>query len=346
MSSASLNYYEHLSIEDSKFRWRADLKKLKDFVERELKLTGKWSSPGGDVKLFSGKQASIKWYQGKKVLQIQGDDCEKIKQQIYEGIVGFLPLHQMNETSETEAVKSAIVVDEANEIADLHKDANEETNKESQEIMLNALKTRLDNLAIEIETDKHQILRKISDISAKRNTSQPVNNPSVGLSRLREENEDLRKENDALINRVNNLSYILADLKTKADDVEEEKASLITTVRILQSDASLANTAIPSYNDQGRRSHSDIWQTNGKNLRGSEPTKTHLNSDVETYNRYEMLSDDVEIVEQAKHRKESTAEQINGYQPQKRNSPQNNPGEDPDTSRYGQLSDPPQYHNK
>ena len=65
---------------------------------------------------------------------------------------------------------------------------------------------------------------------------------------------------------MNNLSYILADLKTKADNAKEEKVSLITKIRILHSGDNLANTAIPSYNDRGCQSHSDIWQTNGKNL--------------------------------------------------------------------------------
>jgi hypothetical protein len=35
------------------FFWMGDLNDLKQFVETSLKLHGKWSSPGGDVKVTS-----------------------------------------------------------------------------------------------------------------------------------------------------------------------------------------------------------------------------------------------------------------------------------------------------
>jgi hypothetical protein len=52
---------------------------LKSFVEQILKLQGKWSSPGGDVKLFCGEESkfSIKWYgQRSRKLIIQADSDE------------------------------------------------------------------------------------------------------------------------------------------------------------------------------------------------------------------------------------------------------------------------------
>ena len=55
-SNMSYNYF---SIEDSKLRWTGDLDELKYFVANELKLTGKWTSPGGDVKAFSNDNDSV-----------------------------------------------------------------------------------------------------------------------------------------------------------------------------------------------------------------------------------------------------------------------------------------------
>ena len=52
---------------------------LKSFVEQILKLQGKWSSPGGDVKLFCDEESkfSIKWYgQRSRKLIIQADSDE------------------------------------------------------------------------------------------------------------------------------------------------------------------------------------------------------------------------------------------------------------------------------
>ena len=57
-----------------------------EFVRNELHLDGKWSSPGGEVKLFVCEYAIIKWYQGKKVLKLLGEKCEAIKQQFHAGI--------------------------------------------------------------------------------------------------------------------------------------------------------------------------------------------------------------------------------------------------------------------
>ena len=61
-------------------------------------------------------------------------------------------------------------------------------------------------------------------------------NADSELCRLKLENSDLRKENDRLTERKNNLSFILADLQNKAKCAEEEKASLITTIRLLYKD--------------------------------------------------------------------------------------------------------------
>jgi hypothetical protein len=48
--------------EGEDFFWRADLNDLKQFVETSLNLHGKWSSPGGDVKQYTGEEFVLKWY--------------------------------------------------------------------------------------------------------------------------------------------------------------------------------------------------------------------------------------------------------------------------------------------
>ena len=59
------------------------------------------------------------------------------------------------------------------------------------------------------------------------------NDEKVKLSALEKENHELKVENSALEERINNLSYILADLQGKVKHAEEEKASLITVIRLL-----------------------------------------------------------------------------------------------------------------
>ncbi len=74
-SSSFTNYQSHkdknvhenqmtkfLYQEGEDFFWRGDLNDLKQFVETSLNLHGKWSSPGGDVKQYTGEEFVLKWY--------------------------------------------------------------------------------------------------------------------------------------------------------------------------------------------------------------------------------------------------------------------------------------------
>ena len=47
---------------DGYFTWQSDISGLRDFVQDSLNLDGKWSSPGGDVKLFENEKYCLKWY--------------------------------------------------------------------------------------------------------------------------------------------------------------------------------------------------------------------------------------------------------------------------------------------
>ena len=66
---------------ENKFSWEGSLDELKAFVQHELKLRGKWTSPGGEVKLFyqfTGVNVSVKWLGRKKrKLTISSDDINK-----------------------------------------------------------------------------------------------------------------------------------------------------------------------------------------------------------------------------------------------------------------------------
>ncbi|CAB4005718.1 Hypothetical predicted protein [Paramuricea clavata] len=68
-----------LTCDGDIYLWNGSLTELKCFVEQILKLQGKCSSPGGDVKLFCDNESkfSIKWYgQRSRKLIIQTDSDE------------------------------------------------------------------------------------------------------------------------------------------------------------------------------------------------------------------------------------------------------------------------------
>ena len=51
----------NLSYENG-YIWKGNLPQLKRFVQNDLKLIGKWSSPGGETKLFKNTEISLKWF--------------------------------------------------------------------------------------------------------------------------------------------------------------------------------------------------------------------------------------------------------------------------------------------
>ena len=53
------NFKTNLSFDDSGYLWKGDLSQLKCFVKNDLNLEGKWTSPGGERKLFSDSTTGI-----------------------------------------------------------------------------------------------------------------------------------------------------------------------------------------------------------------------------------------------------------------------------------------------
>ena len=67
----------NLTYKGNEFAWNGCLESLKCFVQTDLNLRGKWSSPGGEVKLFKDSEVSIKWYGKNKKLLIVQDDAKQ-----------------------------------------------------------------------------------------------------------------------------------------------------------------------------------------------------------------------------------------------------------------------------
>jgi hypothetical protein len=51
-----------LSVQDDDLLWKGDLESLKEFVETNLQLSGRWSSSRGESIKFSNPQLRIKWH--------------------------------------------------------------------------------------------------------------------------------------------------------------------------------------------------------------------------------------------------------------------------------------------
>ena len=63
---------------DVELFWESSLQCLKDFVKVDLNIEGKWTSPGGEVKVFTTKDFIIKWTgKSMKKLIVIKDDSKK-----------------------------------------------------------------------------------------------------------------------------------------------------------------------------------------------------------------------------------------------------------------------------
>ena len=85
-----MNATNMLMYDGKTYRWTGNLSDLKSFVDDILNLKGKWTSPGGDAKLFSAAEAGfvIKWFgiQSQKLV-IQADNEENYLKKKFESLV-------------------------------------------------------------------------------------------------------------------------------------------------------------------------------------------------------------------------------------------------------------------
>ncbi len=77
---------------------------------------------------------------------------------------------------------------------------------------------------------------------------------TVENCKLKQENIQLRIDNDSLKDRLNSVSYVVSDLNTKIKDIECEKLSLVTAIKLLLKDNNLATI-------NNRDSACSSWQT-------------------------------------------------------------------------------------
>ena len=65
----------NLTFSGKEFAWQGSIEQLRDFLKYNLKLEVKWTSPGGDTKLFTSCDYIVKWYgRIKKKLAVFLDD--------------------------------------------------------------------------------------------------------------------------------------------------------------------------------------------------------------------------------------------------------------------------------
>ena len=179
--------------------WNGNLEALKSYIANELKLSGKWTSPGSDAKAFTNEKepditenqiVKIKWYQGKKTLTIQGDRTQEIEGKIHDEKQKYSSTGQGKSNDQVEHLYSEAITEAVNEI-----------------------KAQIEQLKFYSNENK----ACISNILALSQGSNLISDNEFNeLYKLSEENEDIRnqnknlqKENVEITERMNNLAHTI-----------------------------------------------------------------------------------------------------------------------------------------
>jgi regulator of replication initiation timing len=236
----------HLKFNGEKFYWDSTITDLKVFVSCDLKLTGRWLSPGGEVKTFTSDTLVLKWH-GKtnKWITLSGSSTEvselsqtlqSLCKEAEENQADIAEIHQTpptNNGKEKPSVDLAAPTENQTEysVRSNNDDKSYEDNFASIENQLKTLESKFLDKMLSIANDLNYLKKYC------------FNNEVEGMNILRQENASLKVENEALKDSLYTAKFPLSDLNTKVKDLEHEKASLTTTLKILYTDFHQAHEA-------------------------------------------------------------------------------------------------------
>ena len=88
--------------------WTGDFESLKYFVADSLKLSGTWSQPGGDKKVFVAEDASIIWRKNKSILTLEGVKENQLKREVCRYICDYSKQGQQSNEEAIQALSDTI----------------------------------------------------------------------------------------------------------------------------------------------------------------------------------------------------------------------------------------------
>jgi lysophospholipase L1-like esterase len=228
-----------LTFDGQSYRWLGSFDELKNFTAKSLNLSGEWSAPGGDVKLFTGGEHSefiFKWQKSKR-LTIVSDNPDKyiIKRlKASAGVVSKEAAVEVENACDDELLRNESKLDYL-----ANNSSNDSVNNDPYVVHLSRAvedgfglaDTKLKNIEVKFQSKIDGILNDLNNLKTR---------SDYGSERfidvLLEENSKLKKENSVLSERVNDSLFLISDLKTHVKVIESEKQSLITCIKLLHNE--------------------------------------------------------------------------------------------------------------
>ena len=221
-----------------KLKWLGDSESLQKFVEDVIHIKAKWTSPGGECKLIETDNVSIRWYPSKQTFNVGGLKAKEIKAKFSSILCASLDSKDdMQVCEDSEQLIDEATSQEQNQPLSFSCITNDWIT--TLECAIEEIKSQVTNIKEELKQHRFHFNKKPESPSTpiihNNGHKSRVTDDLVEqcLTMLQRENSQLKKENEALRDRINTVSYVVADLNTKIKDVENEKSSLLTAIQFI-----------------------------------------------------------------------------------------------------------------
>ncbi len=320
----------NLKATGEKFIWDGTLDNLKKFVSDELKLLGKWTSPGGETKLFTSGSVSLKWQsKTSKWITVYGspnevnDVTEQLKSSCEVATTDPINVDECGVDSLNNGDHAEANIDEPtdDEIATGMLNETNLTIPISSSTECKFIKDKLSNIEAEVKFLEAKFLDKTLNLTNDLNNLKKycLDNSTEYVNSLRHENASLKDENRALKDSLEISKFALSDLNTKVKELENEKACLTTSLKILYQDFN--QSPEHCFNKQEAAASTDNNCSCVKSSLAS--AESHTSQNNETI----LIPDDETKPSKKKHKARKSAKE--------KKTPQN-----PDTDQSGNVKSP------
>jgi regulator of replication initiation timing len=237
----------NLKANGEKFIWDGTLDYLKKFVADELKLLGKWISPGGETKLFTSGLVCLKWQsKTSKWITVYGspnevnDVTEHFKSMCEVATIDSINVDECGVDSSNNDDHAEASIDEptVDEIVTGMLNESNLTIPISSSTEHKFSKDKLSNIEAEVKFLEAKFLDKTLSLTNDRTNLKKycLDNSTEYVNSLRHENASLKDENRALKDSLAISKFALSDLNTKVKELENEKSCLTTSLKIIYQD--------------------------------------------------------------------------------------------------------------
>ena len=224
------------------FTWEGCLDDLRKFVQADLKLHGKWTSPGGEVKLFTYNEYTLKWYgvNKKKLVVIRDNDKGSLVEKLTNlaSLSSDRPSNQNGEAVRVEYASGndidkdppTVTVHLYNADSQNHIDIESTKGETGAADIICEPGRNSHCYCAELESQLKRVETKVNFLMNHFETSGVKEFiSSCGMNSCQTEKYRLMHDLEAA-------NALVKELKAKIHHLENEKSSLVTAIRIIQED--------------------------------------------------------------------------------------------------------------